>query len=83
MFKNECEILRRVCHFWYTSSVKFLPKLSSNNSRKNEKNTTLSYLAHASIVLSVLHLLLLVLVPYFTTCRAPFVQIRKQAVMKS
>ncbi len=44
---------------------------------KIKQNTTLSYRAHASTMLSALHLHLLVLVPYFTTRSASFAQIRE------
>ncbi len=56
-------------------------KLSSKNSKKKEKNTILSYRAHASTVLSVLNLHLLVFVPYFITRSAPFAQIHKYSIL--
>ncbi len=56
----------------FTKSIK-CPK----NSRKKVKNSTLSYGAHASTLLSVLYNHLLVLVPYFAIRSTPFAQIRK------
>ncbi len=49
------------------------------NEIKAYKNNILSDRAHASTVLSVLHVHLSLLVPYFATRSARFAQIRKSA----
>ncbi len=58
--------------------MKFLRKILENlhpkTLGKTYKNTTLSYPAHASTVLSVLRLHILSLVPYFATRSAPFLE---------
>ncbi len=93
IFKKFCKCLKINAKFWegfailgklhlWNFYVKYYKTFIQKFEAKGKKNTTLSYRAHASTMLSVLYLHLLVLVPYFATCGAPFARICELSMKK-